>query len=512
MNVGTLAAESLAKHGTREAILFEGTTITNAEMDERAGLLAAVLRARGVVPGDRVLVMMPNSPAVLQSFQACWKIGAALVPVTPMMNAREVRFLLEDSGARVAITAPILAARVEEAARGIASCEGILVLGETAVAGTTDIDPELAAATPVRDLLDREPDDLAVLLYTSGTTGHPKGVMLTHGNLLSNARGTAALVEVEIGQTVMHVLPLSHSFGVMMMNVGLIYATRAVLLPFFDAVKALDAIQTHKVRQFSAVPTMLTMLLNHPDRQKYDTTSLERVVSGGAALPNETRVEFERVFGCKVREGYGLSETSPTACGYRDEEEVRVGSVGRAIPGVKIEIRDNDGRALHARQIGEICIQGPNVMKGYWKNPEATAEAIQDGWLRSGDVGYMDEEGFVHITDRKKDIIIKGGENISPREIEEALYEHPAVAEAAVVAVPDEKFGENLVAVVNLRPGQKATAEEILEHVSKYVTKFKVPERVHFLPFLPKNPVGKILKKDLRKMMADLVKKQGAGK
>ncbi|MBI1784277.1 AMP-binding protein, partial [Candidatus Sumerlaeota bacterium] len=290
----------------------------------------------------------------------------------------------------------------------------------------------------------------------------------------------------------------------------LLFGASAALLSHFDPLKALQAIEKYKVRRFSAVPTMLTYLINHPDREKYDTSSLEKVHTGGAALPNEVRLEFERLFKCEVHEGYGLSETSPTACGYRDGEAYRVGSVGRAIPGVRVCIMDFANKPLGANQLGEICIQGPNVMKGYWKNEEATRDAVVDGWLHSGDIGYMDEDRYVYITDRKKDLIIKGGENISPREIEEAIYEHPSVSECAVVSVPCTTFGENICAVIVNKPGHAATEEEIKEHVSRYVTKFKVPAHVHFVPYMPKNPIGKILKKDIRKQMADWVAKQQA--
>ncbi len=511
MNVGRLALDNLEKFGNYTSIHYEGRSHTNMEQDLYARALGALLRQYDVQPGDRVLVMMPNTPEILAAFQAVWKIGAVIVPVTPMLNAREVNYLLMDSEAKVALTTPVLAGRIAEAAQGVETFKHLLVIGESNIPGAVNISGPLKTVTAVQSLANRDDDDMALLLYTSGTTGRPKGVMLTHSNMLTNAQAVAKMTDqMEPGISTMHILPLSHSYGVMMMNVGYIFGVTSAVLSHFDPLKALQTIQQYKVRRFSAVPTMLTYLINHPERTKFDTSSLDKVVSGGAALPNEVRLEFERLFNCEVREGYGLSETAPTATGYGEGEEYRPGSVGRAIPGVKVCIMDFNNHPLMPGQLGEICIQGPNVMKGYWKNDDATNEVISEGWFHSGDIGYMDEDGYVFITDRKKDLIIKGGENISPREIEEAIHEHPAVAECAVVGVPDPIFGENIWAVIVPKPGQTATEDEIKEHTARYVTKFKVPAEVIFTSYLPKNPVGKILKKDVRKQMADRAKKQPA--
>jgi long-chain acyl-CoA synthetase len=296
----------------------------------------------------------------------------------------------------------------------------------------------------------------------------------------------------------MQVLPLSHIYGVLMMNLGARMGNSGRILKHFDAGKVLATIEELRVQRLSLVPTMLTLLINHPDREKYDVSSLEAVGSGGAPLSEATRLEFERLFGCRVLQGYGLSESSGALTGYQPDDLYRIGSVGPALPGIEICIMDAANQILPAGATGEICSRGKHVMQGYLNKPDATREAVMGGWLHTGDIGYLDADGYVYITDRKKDLIIKGGENISPREIEESIYAHPAIAEAAVFGVPDAVYGENLVATVVLRAGQELTAEELITHLSQYVTKFKLPAQIVFREALPKGPSGKILKRALR--------------
>ena len=426
-------------------------------------------------------------------------MGAVISPVTPQILAREVRYLIANSGARVVVTKPVLAERLRDATEGLEGFEHLLVIGETSVPGAENIEPDILSADPICGVEDRAAGDLAMLLYTSGTTGKPKGVMLTHANLLTNARACVEANPIPPLCSTLHVLPLSHSFGVLCMNLGALLDCRSVILPKFETQKVFESVERHRVERFSVVPTMLSYMLNFADRAKYDTSSLRVVSTGGGPLHEELRVEFERSFNVRVKDGYGLSESAPAATAYRDTEPHRKGSVGRAIPGVSIRIADSEGQTLAPRAEGEICIQGANIMRGYWGDEAATRAAIVDGWLRTGDVGYMDEEGYIYITDRKKDLIIKGGENISPREIEEVIYEHPAVAEVAVIGMPDESFSETVCAVIALRPGQSASEAEMQEHVGRYLTRFKVPSRVFFKSELPKSSVGKLLKRELRR-------------
>ena len=505
MNVGRLSLENLETFGEYTSLHYQGQSYTNKERAEHAAAFASVLREHGVASDQRVVVMMPNSPDVTSAFQAVWKLGGVIIPVTPQLGAREVRYMLEDSEAPYVVTSPILAPLLQQATQGLSSVKEVMVIGQAAegqdVPGTR-IDDEIKSAhhnLPIETLEDRGEDDLALLLYTSGTTGNPKGVMLTHENMLSNAKSVASMNDtIEPHERSLHVLPLSHSFGVLMMNLGYLFGSVDALLPRFDLQEVFENLHRYKIQRMSVVPTMLTYMLKFPAKDKFDLSELKEIASGGAALPNDVRLEFEKTFDCQVREGYGMSECAPSATGYKEEDEYRPGSVGRAIPGVDISIRGDDELELPAGEWGEICIRGPNVMKGYLNKPEATSEALRGGWLHSGDIGYMDEDGFVFITDRKKDLVIKGGENISPREIEEAIHGHPAVAECAVIGVPHETFGEDLVAVVSLKPGQDATDEEIKAQAASAVTKFKVPSAVHFVDDLPKSPIGKILKRDLR--------------
>jgi long-chain acyl-CoA synthetase len=502
MNIARLALDNIDRYGEYASTWFESRVFTNVENYQSACRMAAALQARGVKPGDRVVVMMLNSPEVMWAFTAIWKIGAVIIPITPTWNAREARYVIEDSGAQVVITSPELAARLREATAGLPHFREILVIGESDVAGALDIELEMAAAAPFEPLADCRPNELAMLLYTSGTTGNPKGVMLSHDNLLF-ITDSAYAINRQLGQIrTALVLPLSHIYGVLVMNLGACLGTVSRILRRFDAGQALETIQEFGVQRLSLVPTMLSLLINHPERERYDVSSLEAVNSGGAALSEAVRQEFALLFGCRVVQGYGLSESSGALTGYHPDDDYRLGSVGPPLPGVEMRVVDFSDRALAPGEIGELCSRGRHVMQGYLNKPEATREAIIDGWLHTGDIGYMDADGYVYITDRRKDMIIKGAENISPREIEEGIYLHPAVAEAAVFGVPDEIYGEEIVAAVVVKPGQSLTEDEIKRHISGYVTKFKTPAQVVFLETLPKNPSGKILKRALREQFA----------
>jgi long-chain acyl-CoA synthetase len=498
MNISQLALDNIERFGEYSATYFEGRSYTNTEEYDRACRLSAVLADHGVKPADRVVVMMLNSPDVKTAFLAIWKLGAVIIPVTPMWTAREVRYVLTDSGACAALTSPELASRLAEAGADIPDFREVLVIGKSPVEDARDIAPEIQSAEPLTDTVACSPDDMALLLYTSGTTGNPKGVMLSHENMFF-VSDTVYSRNISLGQLrTTLVLPLSHVYGVLMMCIGYRLGFISRILRQFDPKQVLETIQDFKVQRMSVVPTMLSYLINHPDRERFDLSSLEQVNSGGAPMSEAVRVEFEKLFNCRVVQGYGLSETGGALSGYGPEEDYVIGSVGRPLDGVEVRIMDFDNRPLPPGSAGEICTRGKHVMNGYFNKSDATREAIRDGWLHTGDVGYVDEQGYVFITDRKKDLIIKGGENISPREIEEVIYAHPAVAEASVFGIPDDLYGEQVAAAVVAKPARSITEEELKEHIGEYLTKFKVPARIFLLDSLPKNPSGKILKRKLR--------------
>jgi len=347
---------------------------------------------------------------------------------------------------------------------------------------------------------ERAEDDTAVILYTSGTTGKPKGAELTHANLLANTDvNVRTLAQSSEQDVILGALPLFHSFGqTCALNSAVQSGACLTMIPRFEPGKAFEIIQRDKVTIFEGVPTMYHALLNHPERESYDVSTLRLCVSGGSALPVEVLKGFEQAFGVEVLEGYGLSETSPVASFNHPGRERKAGSIGTPIEGVEMKVVGENGEDVPQGEVGEIAIRGHNVMKGYWNRPDATEEVMRDGWFLTGDMATIDEDGYFFIVDRKKDMIIRGGYNVYPREIEEVLYEHPAVLEAAVVGVPDEKMGEEVGAAVVLREGQQADAKDISAFCKERVAAYKYPRQVWFLDALPKGPTGKILKRDIQ--------------
>ena len=494
MNLAWLGEENVRRFGEYVALHFEGREWTNVDGQRAANRLANALRRLGIGPGDRVVVMLPNCPEVLQAYAAILKLGAVIVPVIFLLNPEEVRHILADSGARLALTSPELLAKLE-------GFTGTTVLVGGEAPGTRGYDELIAREADAFAAVDREDRDVAVILYTSGTTGRPKGVALSHGNLHSNARSAASLHELSREDWSLAVLPLSHSYGLTMMNAGNILGTRGVLLRWFNPEEVLRTIQEFKAASMSGVPTMFVYLLNYPGAEQYDTSSIRVWGSGAAPLPVEIVEPFERKFGGKLMEGYGLTEASPVVSAHRLSGVRKLGSVGQPIPGVRVSIQDDDDRMLPAGETGEVCVMGPNVMLGYYRNPEETARTIRGGWLHTGDMGRLDGDGFLYIVERKKDLIIRGGFNIYPREVEEVLYAFPHTAEAAVVGMRDPLMGEDALAFVVLKAGARATAEEVMAFCQTRLARYKCPKLVRFVDSLPKSPVGKILRKELRRQI-----------
>jgi long-chain acyl-CoA synthetase len=491
MNLAFLAEESLARYGEYVALAFEGRELTNVDQQRAARRLASALAALGVGPGDRVVVLLPNCPEVLPAYGAILRLGAVIVPVIFLLSADEVRQILADSEATVAITSRDFANRFD-------GWTGTLVLVGGDGPGRLGFEALVDGAAERAEIVARAGTDLAVLLYTSGTTGRPKGVALSHDNLASNARAAASLNELDRERWNLAVLPLSHSYGLTLMNVGLLLGSRAVLLRWFQPELVLETIARYRVQAMAGVPAMYVALLNFPETDRYDTSSMVSWGSGAAPLPVEIVEPFERKFGGRILEGYGLTEAAPVVSAHRLSGERRLGSVGQALPGVEVSIQDDHDRHLATDEVGEVCVRGPNVMLGYYRMPEETARTIRGGWLHTGDVGRLDGDGFLYIVERKKDLIIRGGFNIYPRDVEEVLYAHPDIAEAAVIGTPDARMGEEVLAFVVLRRGAESTADAIITFCAARLAHYKCPSRVRLVDALPKNAVGKILRKELR--------------
>ena len=490
-SLAQLLTETATKHGERPALKLDDTVVTYDALNEGATRVAGLLKQRGLEPGDRVGIMLPNVPYFGIVYYGVLRAGGVVVPINVLLKGREVAFYLADPGAKFVLAWHGFADAATEGAQA-AGAEAIIVK-------PGDFEQLLAGAPRAPEDVERRRSDTAVILYTSGTTGTPKGAELTHSNLLENCvHGGTELVHVSQDEVILGALPLFHSFGqTCCLNTAVRAGACLTLIPRFEPGKALEIIQRDAVTLFDGVPTMYHAMLNHPERERYDVSGLRMCVSGGSAMPAEVMRSFEEAFGCIVLEGYGLSETSPVASFNHPERERKPGSIGTPIHGVEMKVVDDDGNDLPQGEVGEIAIRGHNVMKGYWNRPDATDAVLKDGWLLTGDLARVDEDGYFFIVDRKKDMIIRGGFNVYPREIEEVIYEHPAVFEAAVVGVADEAMGEEVGAAITLRPGADTSADEIRAFVKERVAPYKYPRAIWFVDMLPKGATGKILKREI---------------
>jgi long-chain acyl-CoA synthetase len=489
-NLATNIIDAAERHGDRPAIRLDDFVLTWEQLAGASAHAAGLLVEEGIEPGDRVGLMLPNVPQFPILYYGILRAGGIVVPMNVLLKEREVAYYLEDSGAKLLLAWE----GMFDAAQAGADKAGAKVLQ----VDFEDFVQRLGAATPREEIAERDGSDTAVLLYTSGTTGSPKGAELTHDNLRSNAETSAGLYDGGPEDVMLGALPLFHAFGqTCAMNVAVVTGACLSLIPRFDPEKALEIFERDSVTIFLGVPTMYGAMLHAPGRADHDTSSLRVCVSGGSAMPVELLKGFEDAFGCAILEGYGLSETSPTASFNQLDRERKPGSIGTPVPGVEMKLLDEDGNEVPDGEVGEIVIKGPNVMKGYWNKPDATEEAIVDGWFYSGDLAKRDEDGFYFIVDRKKELIVRGGYNVYPREIEEVLYEHPAVREAAVVGIPDDQMGEEIGAAIALKEGEDVSEDDIKAFVKEQVAGYKYPRRVWFVDELPKGPTGKILKREI---------------
>ena len=490
-NLARMLTDTAAEHGDRIAFKLDDIELSYSMLDEASQRVAALLKAKGLEPGDRVGLMLPNLPYFPTIYYGILRAGGAVVPMNVLLKGREVAYYLGDSGAKLAFAWHDFAEHAEEgAAQAGAEC---------IVVEPGNFEREVLAHEPDPAVADRAGDDTAVLLYTSGTTGQPKGAELTHSNLYRNTRTVIGFTDFDENEVLLGALPLFHSFGqTCTMNSAVCAGATVTMLPRFDPDKALEIIDRDRVTVFQGVPTMYNALLHADSADSADASTLRICMSGGAAIAVELIRGFEDKFGCIILEGYGLSETSPVASFNQPDKPRKAGSIGTPIEGVEMQVWDDDGNALPQGEVGEIVIRGHNVMKGYWGRPDATAASIDsDGWFRTGDMAKVDEDGYFFIVDRKKDLIIRGGYNVYPREVEEVLYEHPAVQEAAVIGVPDEALGEEIGAAVVLCKDESLTAEELQRFVKAQVAAYKYPRKIWFLDELPKGPTGKILKREI---------------
>jgi long-chain acyl-CoA synthetase len=488
-NLALALIEAAAMYPNHPAIRLDDTVLTYAELDGASGRVASLLWSSGCQPGDRVGVMLPNVPSFAVVYYGVLRAGGVVVPMNPLLKAREVGYYIHDSGARFLFAWHEVPAATTNAARAGGATVIDVAPGE--FEGSTagfEADPEIAS---------RAAGDTAIILYTSGTTGHPKGAELTHFNLSRNAQVTATtLLGLDRTDVVLGCLPFFHAFGqTCCLNAAIQAGSTLTLMARFDPSRALDIIASENVSVFEGVPTMYSALLEQQAGNPRQVASLRVCISGGAALPVETFRRFEDSFGCAVLEGYGLSETSPVASFNHPGRQRKAGSIGTPIAGVEFRLLDDEGQDVAPGESGEIAIRGHNVMKAYWHKPDETAAAFVEGWFRTGDIARVDDDGYYYIVDRKKDLIIRGGLNVYPREVEEVLYENPAVMEAAVIGVPHEWLGEEIGAAVALRPGHSASPEELQQFVKARLAAYKYPRQVWLVDSLPKGATGKIMRR-----------------
>jgi long-chain acyl-CoA synthetase len=499
-NLAVILTETAQSSPEQPAAVFDGGRLTYRQLDQASDRLAGSLIAIGIKPGDPVALQLPNIPQFLVSYFGILKAGGIVVPLNVLLRAPEVAFHLGDSGARVLITWEGILA---EAAKGAeaAGLDQIYAVGHAGDSGVAaPFERLLDVAVPHFEMVTRQPMDTAVIVYTSGTTGRPKGAELTHMQLYMNADIPGRLFDVQPDDIVITMLPLFHVFGLSsILNVCVRFGCTMSLIPRFTPAAVLTAIQRDRVTIFEGVPTMFADVLSHPDLDDYDLSSLRIAISGGASIPAPVLDAFEERFGLVILEGYGLTETASTTTFNVSVDERRAYSVGKPIWGTQTQVWDEDGHPLPPgpEHVGEVVTRGMHVMKGYWHNPEATANAFTGDWLHTGDLGYFDEDGFLFIVSRKKELIIRGGYNVYPSEIENVLHAHPAVAEAAVVGVPDERLGEEVMAVVIVRPSMDLLERELVVYCRQRLAAYKCPRIYQFRAELPKNTLGKVLKDEL---------------
>ena len=531
MNIGRLAEDNIQRFGEYKFVNFEGHWHTNVEMNRIANRLGNALKKLGVGKGDRVGVQLLNCPELMQAFFAIFKIGAILVPVNPSLRVHELAYLYQDAGMSALVSNTDYMDSIKEARREAIQLKSVILTGKDVPDDFISYEKIVQQNSDQLAIEETDNDATAVMIYTAGTTGNPKGVMLTHYNWYTHVSGYYELVLLDSwgvtakgkiqkradGQDIIAgeeeevfgvkrnrvsfiALPLFHGYGVFALNLEFLTGGKLVMISRWDTEEAMKRIEKFKVTEFRGVPTMYIQLLNHPAAAKYDLSSLKICICGSAPMPLEVARNWKEKYGIDIWEGYGLSEATTVNCGnVAGRRPPKYGSIGKCYQKCNtIKIFDENDRELPAGQTGEIVIKGPGVMKGYWNKPAETAEVLRNGWLHTGDVGYADEDGYLYITDRKKDLIIRGGENIYPKEIENVLHRHPQVLEAGVIGVPDAVYGEVVKAFVVLKCAGATSEEELINFCKENLPTYKRPKSIQLMDSLPKSAVGKILRRELR--------------
>jgi len=533
MNIGRLAEDNIQRFGEYKFVNFEGRWHTNVEINRLANRLGNALKNIGIKKGDRVGVQLLNCPQLIQAFFAIFKIGAILVPVNPSMRIHELAYLYQDAGLSAVISNTDYLDNIREACREATQLKHVILIGKKIPKDVLSFNELNQKGSDELVIEETDNDDTAVMIYTAGTTGNPKGVMLTHYNWYTHVTGYYELVLLDtwgvstkgliqkrddgqgkmaaeraevFGVTRSRVslitLPLFHGYGVFALSLEFLTGGKLILLNRWEAEEAMKRIKQFKITEFRGVPTMYIQLLNHPAAHKYNLSSLKTCICGSAPMPLEVARNWKEKYGIDIWEGYGLSEATTVNCGnVAGRRPPKYGSIGKCYQkGNTIKIFDENDRKVPAGQLGEIVIKGPGVMKGYWNKPKETAEVIRNGWLHTGDVGYADEDGYLYLTDRKKDLIIRGGENIYPKEIENVLHMHPQVLEAGVIGLPDPVYGESVKAFVVLKTPGSASEEELIQFCKDKLPTYKRPKTIQLMDELPKSALGKILRRELRNL------------
>jgi long-chain acyl-CoA synthetase len=534
MNLARLMEDNVARFGEYDFVHFDGQWHTNVEMNRTANRLGNALKSLGIKKGDRIGVQLLNCPQLIQSFFAAFKIGATLVPVNPSLRADELAYIYQDAGMKALISSPDGMDRIREARREAPELKNVILIGDETPDDAISFDKIVKQALDELVMEDTDNDDVAVILYTAGTTGRPKGVMLTHYNWYTHVSGYYELVlldtrgvivkgtirepdarqgkrrtkkQVEVfgvnrDRVSLITLPLFHGYGVFAVNLEFLTGGKLVLLRRWDTEEAMKSMEQFKVTEFRGVPTMYIQMLNYADAGKYDLSSLQTCICGSAPMPLEVARRWKERYGIDIWEGYGLSEATTVNCGnVAGKRPPKYGSIGKCYQKCNtIKIFDHNDKELPPGELGEIVIKGPGVMKGYWNKPEETAAVLRNGWLHTGDIGYTDEDGYIYLTERKKDLIIRGGENVYPKEVEDVLHRHPQVLEAGVIGIPDPVYGEEVKAFVVLKTTGSACEAELIEFCKQHLPAFKRPKSIRLMDALPKSAVGKILRRELRKI------------